>query len=238
MQPLQQDWLTRGLIDFEYKKYQLLAYLQQVNACFGRKELYPSLSDLIFHYRNLQSLKENKLFLRENFPKELSLDDLKALEVKYREMIQDDEMMCEIESIIEFALPQVKTSLDEGASIYEYVESSCELSPVGLIPLHAQAGYLFVSQPPQKEARVYRYQVTLFERSSESYKGLHTEFLEEASLSFSSTYEQIKLRLVRSRTDLPNPGAYLVYSKIRWPLAQTLLPVAKRLLMRHLSEAA
>ncbi len=238
MEKLQQDWLTRGLIDFEYKKYQLLAYLKQINECFGRKELYPSLSDLIFHYRNLKSLKENKLFLQENFPKELSLENMKALEVKYLEIIKDDELMTEIESIIEFALPQFRSSLDEGASIYDYVESNCQLSPVGLVPLYASAGYLFVAQPPQKEASVYRYQVTLYESSAESFKGLQTQFLEQASLSLIDTYEHIKLRLLRTYSDLPNPGVFLVYSKVKLPMAQTLMPVAKRILIRHLSEAA
>jgi hypothetical protein len=32
MVELKQDWLTDGIIDFEYKKYMLLAYLQQVES--------------------------------------------------------------------------------------------------------------------------------------------------------------------------------------------------------------
>ena len=69
MEKLSKDWLTQGLIDFEYKKYVLMAYLQTVKNSFGKVELYPFLADLVFHYRNLQALKENKALIRESFPK-------------------------------------------------------------------------------------------------------------------------------------------------------------------------
>jgi hypothetical protein len=123
MDRLKDNWLTEGLIDFEYKKYQLLAYFKEVKSSFNRVELYPFLSDLVFHYRNLVSLKENHSLLRDSFPKELSQEGLKNLELNYKRMIEDDFLMQEIESIIEFALPQFKNSLDEGSYIYELIES-------------------------------------------------------------------------------------------------------------------
>ena len=159
---LSKDWLTQGLIDFEYKKYVLMAYLQRVKTFFNRVELYPFMADLVFHYRNLLTLKENKTLIRESFPKELSLEDFKKLELSYRQMIADDNIMSELESIIDFALPQIKGSLNEGSVIYEFVESKCEISPVGLTPLYAKEGYLFVTQPPEKETNIYRYQVSIF----------------------------------------------------------------------------
>ncbi len=123
MEKLSKDWLTQGLIDFEYKKYVLMAYLQTVKSSFSKVELYPFLADLVFHYRNLQALKDNKALFRESFPKELSIEEIKTLELRYREMIEDDSVMNELESIINFALPQIKESLQEGSVIYEYVES-------------------------------------------------------------------------------------------------------------------
>src|SRR5215475_4990814 len=102
MEKLSKDWLTQGLIDFEYKKYVLMAYLQTVKNSFGKVELYPFLADLVFHYRNLMALKENKTLLRDSFPKELSVEEMKKLELRYREIIEDDTIMVELESIINF----------------------------------------------------------------------------------------------------------------------------------------
>jgi hypothetical protein len=238
MESLKDNWLTEGLIDFEYKKYQLLGYLQNAKESFKRVELYPFLSDLVFHYRNLMTLKENKLMIHESFPKELSTERLKNLEISYRKIIEDDSIMREIESIMDYALPQFKSSLDEGSFIYEYVESKCEISSIGLTSLYANEGYLFVTQPPEKETNIYRYQITFFEQSSEPMRGIQTTFVETSEKSLVSTYENLKLALIKKYAELPNPAAYLVLSKLKFPYAQTLMPIAKRLLVKEISNIA
>jgi hypothetical protein len=236
MEKLSKDWLTQGLIDFEYKKYLLMAYLQTVKSSFGKVELYPFLADLVFHYRNLQALKENKSLLRDSFPKELSLEEFRKLELSYREMIEDDSVMSELESIINFALPQIKDSLQEGSIIYEYVESQCEISPVGVTPLYAKEGYLFVTEPPEKETNIYRYQMSIFEASQEQLRSLNTEFIGRVEKSTSNTYESLKLELIRKFKDLPNPAAFLILARMKFPFVETLMPVAKRLFVKHISQ--
>lgn len=237
MESLKDNWLTDGLIDFEYKKYVLLAYLKEVKASFNRVELYPFLSDLVFHYRNLLTLKENKALIHECFPKEITPESIKNLELNYKRIIEDDLVMQELESIMEYALPKFKSSLDEGSFIYDYVESKCEFSPVGLSSLYTQEGYLFVAQPPEKETHIYRYQVSIFEQSNEMMRGIHTHHIMTTERTLSNTYENIKLNLIKQYTELPNPSAYLVVSKLKFPFNQTLMPVAKRLLVKHLSDA-
>jgi len=238
MERLKDNWLTDGLVDFEYKRYLLLAYLTHVKAAFGKIELYPFLSDLVLHYTNLKTLKENKSLITESFPKELSQDSLAKLEMTYKSLIEDDALMRELEIIMSFAIPELKSSLDEGAQIYEYVESNCEISPVGLTSLYANEGYLFISQPPQKETDVYRYQITIFEQSREVARGLHLRFLRTINRTLSNSYEQIKLQLIREFSELPNPSTYLILSKLKFPYAPTLVPVAKRLLIKHISRSA
>ena len=238
MEKLSKDWITQGLIDFEYKKYLLMAYLQTVKSSFGKVELYPFLADLVFHYRNLQALKENKALLKDSFPKELSLEELRKLELSYKEMIEDDSVMSELESIINFALPQIKDSLHEGSIIYEYVESQCEISPVGVTPLYGKEGYLFVTQPPEKETNIYRYQMSIFEGTQEQLRSLNTEFIERVEKNPLNTYERLKLDLIRKFKDLPNPAAYLILARMKFPFAETLMPVAKRLFVKHISQPA
>jgi hypothetical protein len=238
MENLQKDWLTQGLIDFEYKKYVLLAYLSTVRNSFDRVELYPFLSDLVFHYRNLAAVKENKTLIRDSFPKEISLEEFKRLELSYTKMVEDDAMMKELESIIEFSIPRLKSSLQEGSVIYELVESKCEIVPVGVTPLYANEGYLFVTQPPEKETNVFRYQMSIFEQSHEQLRSLHTQFIERIPTTITNTYEHIKLDLVKRYRELPNPATYLILSKLKFPFTETLMPVAKRLFVKHISSAA
>src|SRR6478609_8732914 len=134
MNELNKNWITEGLMDFEYKKYVLLAYLNTVKSNFDALKLYPFLSDLLFHYTNLLSIKENKKLIHENFPKEISKADFEKLELVYKKIVQDDNMMSEIEDIINFALPHIKDHLKSGKELYEEIEDKLEISPVGISP--------------------------------------------------------------------------------------------------------
>jgi hypothetical protein len=238
MEKLSKDWLTQGLIDVEYKQYLLLAYLKTVKDSFRRNELYPFMADLVVHYRNLLSVKENKALIRESFPKEISLEEVKKLELSYRQLVEDDDVMKQLESIIEFSIPQIKNSLQEGSVIFELVESKCEIAPIGVTPLYAKEGYLFVSQPPESQTQVYRYQMSIFEDSNEQLRSLNTSFVDSFERSISNTYEKIKLDLVKRYKDLPNPATYLILSRMKFPFTETLMPVAKRLFVKHISNAA
>ncbi|MBX7126187.1 MAG: hypothetical protein K1X47_10875 [Cyclobacteriaceae bacterium] len=238
METLKETWLTDGLIDAEYKQYLLLSYLQSVRKRFSKIELYPYLSDLVAHYRNLVRLREDKALIVDSFPRELSLENLKNLELTYRKIIDDDAVMAELEAIMEFAVPQLKASLDEGAGIYEHVAAHCEIEPVGLSSLNNREGYLFITQHPHVDAHVYRYQLTIFENSQEEIRGLHTRFIRTTRRSLAQTFEHTKLELLRTYTDLPNPAVWLVSSKMQVPFQETLMPIARRMLIRKLSNAA
>ena len=76
MKTLGIDWFIEGSIDFEYKKYVLLAYLQEINRHFDKRRLYPNLSDLVFHYNNLLYFKQNKTTLQNAFPQRLTKADI------------------------------------------------------------------------------------------------------------------------------------------------------------------
>lgn len=235
MANLTSDWLTEGLIDYEYKKYVLLAYLEDIRNRFDASELYPFLSDLIMHYRNLQRVKSNKELIYESFPQHISRADFKKLEFTYKKIIEDDEMMSELNDIISFALPLIERAIGEGRELYEFVEENLEVSPVGLSPIYQNEGYILVNQDASRDVAVFRYQLSVFEGAEEKYRGINTTFLTRDFQDLSRTFEQIKLDLVRKFKELPNPATFLVMSKIHFPLPQTLLPVAKRIVVRQLA---
>jgi hypothetical protein len=53
-----------------------------------------------------------------------------------------------------------------------------------------------------------------------------------------NTYENIKAELLRNKKDLPNPAVYSIETELSFPISETLLPVAKRSLVRYISKAA
>ncbi len=234
MEKLNSDWLTNGLIDFEYKKYTLLAYFKEVRKSFNKVELYPVLSELIQHYNNLNRLKEEKDSIESRFPKQINKLDVSKLEILYKQMLHDDEIMKELEDIVEYALPIFKGTLEEGREIYEFVETQCEVTPVGLLPLYTDEGYFFLGNSNQ-ELTVHRYQIMKFESPDQKYRGIHTDLIDKINKGIGDTFENLKLNLVKRFADLPNPATYLIQSKIMFPYHPTLIPVAKRLLIKHIS---
>src|ERR1700710_576029 len=122
MKALSETWFADGYIDFELKKYTLLAYLQEVNRYFNENKLYPQLSDIIFHYNNLVAFRENKKFLQEQFPKKLTGIQIEKLQVLYEQMMEDDELMQQLEEIIHYAASEMRSTINHGTELYEMVE--------------------------------------------------------------------------------------------------------------------
>lgn len=238
MKTLSETWFAEGYIDFELKKYTLLAYLQEINHGFRENKLYPQLSDIIFHYNNMVSFRDNKKLLQDQFPKRLTGIQLEKLTLLYEQVIEDDELMKELEEIIHYATGKMQKTISSGTEIYEFVEEKIIIIPVGLVPLDNTEGYFFLNNGNEKDTLVFRYRLTIFEKHDEKYRGIKTDFIDSWYRSITSTYEHIKMDLIRKKSDLPNPAVYAIETSLRFPVEETLLPVAKRYLVKFISSAA
>jgi hypothetical protein len=237
MKNLSETWFAEGYIDFELKKYTLLAYLQEVNKYFTENKLYPQLAEIIFHHNNLVAFKENKKFLQEHFPKKLTGIQMEKLQLLYEQMIEDDELMQELEQIITYSAATMKSTIQNGAEIYEFVEDKLHIMPVGLIPLDNNEGYFFLSNAG-KHTSVYQYRLSIFEKHDEKYRSIKTFFISQWRRSMTNTYESIKSELIRNHGELPNPAVFAVEIDLGFPIEETLLPIAKRSLVKYISGAA
>jgi len=234
MKSLSETWFADGYIDFELKKYTLLAYLQEVNKYFDAHKLYPQLADIIFHYNNIVSFRENKKFLQEQFPKKLTGIQMQKLQVLYEQMMEDDDLMQQLEEIIFYAMREMRTTISNGTELYERIEDKIKISPVGLIPLEQHEGYFFLSSTLSL-TRVYQYRLSIYEKHDEKFRSIRTEFIDTWYRSIVNTFEHIKTELVRNRSQLPNPAVYAIETGISLPVEETLLPIAKRSLVRYIS---
>ncbi|MFM8950331.1 MAG: hypothetical protein ACKOKB_06070 [Bacteroidota bacterium] len=233
MTTLSTNWVTEKHIDFEYKKYLLLGYLKEVSEQFESARLYPSLADLIRHYRNVLSIRDGKQFLSMQFPEQLKTADVVKLRMVYEKLVTDDEVMEEIGNIIHYSIPQFEKHIREGKEIYEFIESHLNIAPVGIVPLQIDEGYLLLRSAADTDTLVYEYHLTVFEGPDERYRGIHTQYLCSFPSTPLQTVENIKYELIRYRKELPNPATYVVESDMAFPLLESLLPIAKRTLVRH-----
>jgi len=233
MKTLTMNWFSEGTIDFEYKQYILLAYLDEVKSFYSSHKIYPALSDLITQYRNLQAFKETKHTLYEQFPKKLTKIDLKNTALHFEKEIVDDATMQEIEDIVDFAIPRIQNCVEEGREIYELVDVKLIINPIGVIPIYKNEGYILLKVGNEPVIHTFRFEISIIQDAYEKLNAIHTQFVGYYELGITTTFEHIKIDLIKTNQTLPNPATYSVESKLVVPINETLLPITKRRLLRN-----
>lgn len=152
-------------------------------------------------------------------------------------MVEDDELMKELEEIISYSTTTLKTTINSGTEIYEFIEDKLVITPIGLVPLDINEGYFFLSSG-NKNTRVYYYRLSFFEKHDEKYRSIKTFYIDNQWRSMTNTYESIKADLIKVRNELPNPAVYAVEIDLGFPVNETLLPIAKRSLVKYISSPA
>jgi hypothetical protein len=141
--------------------------------------------------------------------------------------------LSEFDSILDYSLPLFQQTLTQGQSQFADIEAQLTFAPVGIVPLHLKEGYLFLYRTRHSETDIYHYQIRLFEHHEQ--RGVRTTHIETVRKGVSTTFENLKLTLIKKRRELPNPATYLVESPADYPVQETLLPIAKRLIVKYVA---
>lgn len=232
---LSETWFMEGYIDFELQQYRLLAYLREVNQCFDENKLYPQLADVIFHYNNLALFRINKQVMQDQFPGKLSQINLQRLELVYEQMLADDLLMQELEAITGYAQEKIQAVINNGTEQYEFVAQQTCIEPIGILPLYKDEGYILLRYGGNQEVTGYTYTTTLFEHKNARYRGIRVSYIGRWQHTVTNTFEHIKREIVRNIRTLPNPAVFRIETGLSVPLEETLLPIAKRMLVRQLA---
>ena len=232
MKKLQPDWFTQNWVDAEYQKYVVMAYLQAVQQNFTEHKLCPDLPELRDHYDAGIRFSRGKGTLNAAFPKRVSGVTGPPPRIEYKSEVTDDTFMAEMDAIMEFALPRFQAMLAEGQQRWSTIAQSLTLAPVGLLPLRPEEGYLLIHATNQSETQVYYFCLTLYSDQEPGGRLVQLRFVEAVRRSLINTVENIKLDLIRRHRHLPNPATFMLESQHTYPVQETLLPIARQLLVQ------
>jgi len=235
MKGLDENWLTNGLIDFEYKKYVLLSYAKYVDRQFTDKKLYPELLKVYARVGELTTYKKIRSSLKNGFPKTLKGFDFENLKMRYMEKQKESEFLLEMDEIVDYGLGVLSEKLTDGEELLSQISEKVLLNPVGISPLNNGEGYLFFYSNARKEVDIFRYWLSPLEMLGSVDDKIKLSFLSKAKVSIMQTFEQIKKSLLKTHNELPNPATFVVASKVPVPYKETLIPIAKRKLMEKLA---
>jgi len=228
---LDSDWMTSGVLDIEYKQYELLAYLQKVEGKFDNLELYPYFSDIMYHYRDLLTYKDNKQKYRENFPKNLIELSLEDTNLTYEDLVADGEYTQQLDILVDFSLVEFRKKISLGKFIFDEVKKCIDILEIGVIHFNNDCGFFIIHDDT---IDVYEYEMSEI-LNIKSSKALRTKLVRSYPKGYYLSYESIRLDLIEGSTVI-NPSIFLVDSPIKYPIEETLLPITKRLLVKKLSQ--
>lgn len=235
MASLTLDLFTHAFGDAEAAQYRVLAAIDAVARELRKVRLYPMLSELIETVAVLETIDRQSETIRKNGPRSLTGVDVEQTRLLYEASMHDAEDVARMMDLIAWALPQVKTLAEQGVAMFDFVSDHMRLDAVGIVPLYKDEGYVLVPDHDRDTLHIIRYEMSMIAANDGQYRAMRTLELASRSLhGIVPTPETIKLELIRSHKDLPNPATYVCDVDVELPFDETVLPVAKRKLMRYL----
>lgn len=235
MMTLRLETFIEAYRDYELGQYRVLAGLQSARTELSHNRLYPTLSELVSLYQSLVEVIRARNDLTQELPRRIIGLDLRDRKVLYETLSMSREELNVVGELIQWALPKIQDAIEEGKTIYNFVEERITLEEVGLLPSYVDEGYLLVPDPKGSQLHVIRYEVSIFSGADQQYRNLKTQTIKTFPLhGLNVSPWHVKQMLMSELRDLPNPATYTFASEIDLPYAETLLPIAKRKLLRRL----
>lgn len=230
MKTLDPDWFLRPVIEFEGKSYTFLAWLQRIDKAFDSYRLYPWKNDLHSAALFMRELMDSLEGLKGRFSKDITGFELNPPVIHYHPRFEDSHHLSEIRKIMDWSLVLLEPRISRARELFELLLAEIELEPLGIEPINRDEGYLFI-ETGTTELRIYRYShKPKFFLSHQEPVSTNLHFVGEALYESGSGIMRIKRNLSTEK-----PG-YLVKSKTKLPLEQTLLPLAEIRLQQYLSQ--
>ena len=221
--------------DLESAQYRVLHSLQKAKVAFSQNIIYPHLSSLVRLYDSLQGILKGMGGVEKGLPRRVKDIDIEKSKLMYEyEGLGDDEM-AQVKELVNWALPFIESAIEEGKTIFEFVEKNIHIGEVGIVPSYVEEGYLILPNQEDNKLFILKYDLSLFTDVSERYRSLRTTHVKTIPMStIRRSPHSIKLELMEEHRELPNPATYVCDIELDFPFEHTVLPIAKRKLMRHL----
>jgi hypothetical protein len=125
--------------------------------------------------------------------------------------------------------------VNEGKTIFDYVEKNILFNPVGILPINKQEGYFLLNPYDSKQVQVYSYSLSSITFMHQEHVGLNTSYFSDYTITISRPIDKIKSDLIYNNPSIPNPAVFLFKAKSVFPKEETFLPVAKRMLLNAIT---
>lgn len=235
MAALDLEMFTSSAQDIEGSQYKILAAQKVAAKEFHQNRLYPRLGDLIELVSVLETIQANHDQYKSVLPRRLTGVDFEKKTLQFDAVPADEQAVERMFELIAWAMPSLKELTEEGVAMFDFVTQNLNIEVVGIMPIYRDEGYAFIPDPKAKIFHVLRYEMSLYSDDNDRYRAMKTFEVQTRDIDIvHEAPETVKLDLIKEHQDLPNPATYMVQTDLDFPFDETILPVAKRKLMRVL----
>ncbi len=224
--------LFAAATDAEAARYRVLAGVKEAHTAFVRSQVYPHLADLIRLRRALRDFLDGVEQFRAGHAGRIKGIDWESKEVIFDPPESAAPLLAE--DLAHWALPHLTEAIEEGRTLFEFVDEHAELQAVGVVPAYQDEGYLILHDE-DGQVFVLRYTMSALTGEDGKYRSLRTKPV-AADLHPLAPPGIWKDLLVERYPDLPVPATFRLAADVAFPLEATMLPIAKRKLLRMISD--
>jgi hypothetical protein len=233
---LDPEWIYQDPIDFEHKKYTLLAYLQKCDKRFDELKIYPDFVELSLHLANLQSIsKENTMLIIEK--KLTSKDD----EILYKDLIAKrppkltTELQKEIDKTVKYSGQKIFEAFEIAKSIWNVAHDSISVHVRrNKNRLEDGRGYLFYRKKFDDQIFVWEYEIRK-EVTDDHYSKTFLTFIYSGGTDKKSFTQIIEDNSTWNQTDFyKDVPVFEVKCEQEFPFEETFIPMMKRAVMAYI----
>ena len=232
------EWIITGSIDAEQKEYKLMAYFQKMNVFLEEIKLYPMFIEVSVHLGNIQTiinqnriLKTKKKFLSHD--DELVVTDLFVHDLP----VMSDEEQVEFKKILKNVQPKLFDYFNMVKAIWTLVYDSLTVNiKRNRNNLKSKSGFFYYRD--EGMTYVWRYDIRRV-RNSFNLTKTHVKMMyngdgEDLTITqliskFSKTYK------TKKEKSFP---VFEILSTQKFPIAETLVPIAKRKIVSLINQSA
>jgi hypothetical protein len=221
-------------LDAEHKHYMLLAFLKETYRNFDQRKLFPSFSELMDHYQTANRILSEHHAFEDEMPKRIKSLDPTRMKIEFEKTPPLSPSVKTILDILNKSIKTLKNPIQTGQHLFDEVEQSIRIEPVGLLPMNVSEGYMLIPALEQKNVNIFQYQVSIIREPNESFRIMHTTGIGAHRFSLGNYPEKIKEKLLNERPELPNPAVFWFECSANYPFDSTTFPVSKRRFMMEL----
>ncbi len=107
------------ILDAEYKRYKLLAFLKYVDDHYFQRRMFPYMAQVRGHTEDLSTFIKSMEELKSSFPKKLTGLDLEQFKLAYAPLVESGLELAEIQKIVYEALPLLMNNLEKADELMQ-----------------------------------------------------------------------------------------------------------------------